>query len=119
MVDSFSKVGKKYPTLWIDVRKRYHLSLAHIYTATELGLNPKKFDSLDNTEQESWKLPLPESIEELYIRHFKKSRSEDICTIEQRVNDETKKYERVKSADRWKMKQINRAREKLRNSGGS
>ena len=30
---------------------------------------PKKFGSLANTKLEPWKLPLPEFIEELYIKH--------------------------------------------------
>ena len=38
--------------------------------ARELGLNPKKFGGLANTKQEPWKLPWPEFIEELYIKHF-------------------------------------------------
>jgi hypothetical protein len=59
-----SKIPEKYQR-WIDARKRYHLSHAHIQMARELGLNPKKFGSLANTKQEPWKLPLPEFIEEL------------------------------------------------------
>jgi len=49
---------------WIEARKRFHLSDAHIQMARELGLNPKKFGGLANTKQEPWKLPLPEFIEE-------------------------------------------------------
>jgi hypothetical protein len=32
---------------WIEARKRYHLSDAHIQMARELGLNPKKFGALE------------------------------------------------------------------------
>ena len=67
-----NKIPEKYQR-WIEVRKRYHLSNAHIQMARELGPNPKKFGSLANTKQESWKLPLPEFIEELYFKHFKKN----------------------------------------------
>ena len=70
---------------WIEARRRYHLSDAHIQMARELGLNPKKFGSLDNTKLEPWKLPLSEFIEELYFKYFKKKmslgaiRSDGVC----------------------------------------
>jgi hypothetical protein len=85
-----SKIPDKYQR-WIDARKRYHLSHAHIQMARELGLNPKKFGGLANTKQEPWKLPLPEYIEELYIKHFKKSRPDNVRSIEQMVRDYRKK----------------------------
>jgi hypothetical protein len=53
----------------------------------ELGMDPKKFGSLANTKHKPWKLPLPELIEELYIKHFKKSRPEHIQTIGQIASD--------------------------------
>jgi hypothetical protein len=37
---------------WIEARKRFHLSDAHIQMARELGLNPKKFGGLAKTKQE-------------------------------------------------------------------
>jgi hypothetical protein len=61
--------------------------------ARELGLNPKKFGSLANTKQEPWKLPLPEYIEELYFRHFKKSRPDNLRSIKQMVSDSARKRE--------------------------
>ena len=84
-----SKIPEKYQR-WIDARKRYHLSHAHIHMARELGLNPKKFGGLANTKQEPWKLPLSEFIEELYIKHFKKNQPENVRSIEQMVNDYNK-----------------------------
>ena len=63
------KIPEKYQR-WIDARKRFHLSHAHIQMAKEPGLNPKKFGSLANTKQEPWKLPLPDFIEELYFKSF-------------------------------------------------
>jgi len=63
--------------------------------ARELGLNPKKFGSLANTKQEPWKLPLPEHIEELYFKRFKKNRPDSVRSIEQMVRDyRRKKQER-------------------------
>ena len=63
--------------------------------ARELGLNPKKFGSLANTKQEPWKLPLPEYIEELCFKHFKKNRPDNVRSIERMVKDyRNKKHER-------------------------
>ena len=63
--------------------------------ARELGLNPKKCGDLANTKQEPWKLPLPEYIEELYIKHFKKNRPDSVLSIERMVKDyRNKKHER-------------------------
>jgi hypothetical protein len=61
--------------------------------ARELGLNPKKFGGLANTKQEPWKLPLPDFIEELYFKHFKKDQPDNVRSIEQMVKDYNKKKE--------------------------
>ena len=74
-------------------RKKYHLSYAHIQMARELGMNPKKFGSLANTNQEPWKLPLPDFIEELYLKHFKKNQPDNVRSIEQMVSNYNKKKE--------------------------
>ena len=57
---------------WIEAKKKYHLSDVHIQMARELGMNPQKFGSLANHKQERWKAPLPEFIEDLYYKRFKK-----------------------------------------------
>ena len=49
---------------WIEARRRFHLSHAHVQMARELGMNPRKLGKLDNHKQERWKLPLPLFIEE-------------------------------------------------------
>ena len=59
--------------------------------ARELGMNPKKFGSLANHKQVSWKLPLPQFIEEIYFKHFKKRAPENVRSIEQIVKDKNKK----------------------------
>ena len=48
--------------VWIEARKRFHLSHAHVQMGRELGLNPKKLGKIDNHDQELWKLPLPQFI---------------------------------------------------------
>ncbi len=86
------KIPEKYQR-WIDARKRYHLSHAHIQMARELGMNPRKFGSLANTKQEPWKLPLPDFIADLYFKHFKKNQPDNVRSIEQMVKDYNKKKE--------------------------
>ena len=59
---------------WIEAKKKYHLSETHIQTARELGMNPMKFGSLANHKQEQWKVPLPDFIEDIYFKRFKKDK---------------------------------------------
>ncbi len=88
------KIPERYQR-WIDDRKRFHLSHAHIQMARELGMNPKKFGSLAITKQEPCKLPLPAFIEELYFKHFKKNQPDNVRSIEQvDKNYNNKKNER-------------------------
>ena len=76
---------------WIEARKKYHLSHAQVQMARELGLNPKKFGGLANHKQETWKLPLPAYIEELYFKHYKKTTPDNVRSIEQMVKDRIKR----------------------------
>ena len=66
---------------WIDAKKKFRLSDTHIQMARELGMNPKKFGSLANHKQEKWKTPLPEFIEEMYFKRFKKDKSDIINNL--------------------------------------
>ena len=59
---------------WIDAKKKFRLSDTHIKMARELGMNPKKIGSLANHKQEPWKAPLPEFIEDIYFKQFKKEK---------------------------------------------
>lgn len=67
---------------WVDARVRHSLSHAHVMMARELGMNPKKLGKIDNHHQEPWKVPLPEFIEELYLKQFGKDRPDNILSIE-------------------------------------
>ena len=93
------KLSPKYQ-VWVDARKRYRLSHAHIQMAREIGLNPKKLGKMANHKQEPWKLPLPEYIEELYFKHFKKEASENILPIEQIVKNKKRKQAAKKELKR-------------------
>jgi hypothetical protein len=76
---------------WIDVRQRFHLSHAHVQMARELGMNPKKLGGMANHKQEPWKVPLPQYIEELYVKRFGKERPNNVRSIEQMVADRKRK----------------------------
>jgi hypothetical protein len=69
--------------VWVDARRRYRLSHTHVTMARELGMNPRKFGSLANHGQEPWKTPLPEFIEDLYLKRFGRERPETVVPIEQ------------------------------------
>jgi len=79
--------------IWIDARKKYHLSHAHLQMARELGMNPKKFGSLANYKQERWKLPLPQFIEQLYFKRFGKSKPDRVVSIEEMAKEIKRKKE--------------------------
>ena len=70
---------------WIDARTRHHLSPAQVQMARELGMNPKKFGKLANEDQEPWKMPLPQFIEHLYCKHFRRDCPEVVMSIEEKV----------------------------------
>ncbi|UCH23689.1 MAG: hypothetical protein JSU83_11030 [Deltaproteobacteria bacterium] len=80
--------------VWIDARKKYHLSHAHIQMARELGLNPRKFGKIANNRQEPWKAPLPVFIEDIYFKRFRKKRPDNIKSIEQILKDRLKSKEK-------------------------
>ncbi|MBI1770719.1 MAG: hypothetical protein HY200_09415 [Nitrospirae bacterium] len=79
--------------IWIEARKKFHLSHPQIQMARELGMNPKKFGKLSNHEQESWKLPLGEYIEELYLKYFKRRSPMNVYSLEELAKEEKKKHE--------------------------
>ena len=80
---------------WIEARRRFRLSHAHVQMARELGMNPRKLGKLDNHEQEPWKAPLPLFIEHLYMKRFGRERPEVVMSIEERAQaQEAKKAAR-------------------------
>ena len=89
---SKKRIPEKYK-IWIDIRKKYHLSHTQIQMARELGMNPKKFESFANHKQELWKVPLPEFIENCYFKRFKKNQPDRVMSIEDRLNEISRKKE--------------------------
>ena len=85
MANNAGKQAKIPPSMqpWIEARKRFRLSHAHVQMARELGLNPKKLGKLANHDQEPWKLTLQDFIVKLYMKHFGRERPETIRSIEE------------------------------------
>jgi hypothetical protein len=84
--------------VWIDARKRHHLSHAQVQMARELGLNPKKLGKMDNHDQEPWKMPLGQYIEHLYFKNFRKERPDVVLSIEKKVRSQKEKKARKRQA---------------------
>lgn len=55
---------------WQVAKNKYRLAARHIKMAKALGLNPKKFGGYANHQQQPWKSPLRDYIEELYEKRF-------------------------------------------------
>ena len=68
---------------WINARKQFRLSDAHIQMARELGLSPKRFAKYADRQNQPWKLPLTECIDALYLKQFGKSRPDEVKTMEE------------------------------------
>ena len=59
-------------------------------------MNPKKLGTIDNHDQEPWKLPLPQFIEHLYLKNFGRKEPEVVLSIEDkiRITEEKKAQKR-------------------------
>ncbi len=66
---------------WVEAKKKHRLSDTQIQMARELGMNPRKLGKLDNHKQEPWKAPLPDFIESIYRKRFKRDKPNDITPI--------------------------------------
>jgi hypothetical protein len=67
---------------WINARKQFRLSDAHIQMARELGLSPKRFGKYADRENQPWKLPLTEFIDAQYLKQFGKERPDEVKSME-------------------------------------
>jgi hypothetical protein len=83
---------------WVDARKRHRLSDAHVQMARELEMNPRKLGKIDNHDQEPWKVPLPQFIERLYVKRFRRARPEVVTSIEERARAQNAKEAARKEA---------------------
>jgi len=88
---------------WFEARKNYRLTHAQVQMARELGLNPKKFGGLANHRQEPWKAPLPNFIEEIYLKRFGVERPAEVISLEDLVARDQAKKERKRDMKRQKI----------------
>ncbi|MEO3859363.1 hypothetical protein [Acrocarpospora sp. B8E8] len=71
--------------MWVEARRRHRLTHAQVQMARELGLNPAKLGKLDNHRAEAWKAALPQYIEHLYLKRFRRAVPENVLSIEERA----------------------------------
>lgn len=90
------KIPDKYQ-VWINARKKYKLSHAHIQMARELGMNPKNLGKKANHKQQPWKALLPVFIEDLYFKRFGEKQPDTVKSIEQLVKKQAKAKEERRS----------------------
>jgi len=84
--------------VWVEARKRFHLSHGQVQMARELGMNPKKLGEKANQDQEPWKMPLPQFIKHRYRKSFGRDRPEVVLSIEQRFRLQERKKAKKREA---------------------
>ena len=85
-------------------QKRHHLSDVQVQMARELGFKPDSLRKIDNHKQEPWKTPLPQHIENLYEKRFKREQPEIVKSLKQQLQEDAAKRAAKKKAKdaRWK-----------------
>ena len=93
---------------WMVAQKRHRLSDKQVQMARELGLNPDKLGKIDNHKQEPWKAPLPQFIEEIYFKRFKREEPETVKSLKQIMAemDLKKKRQKAKKEERRKQRAL-------------
>lgn len=81
---------------WVVAQKRHRLSDKHVQMARELGLNPDKLGKIDNHEQEPWKAPLPQFIEDVYSKRFKREEPVIVRSLKEIIADDKLRKEKKK-----------------------
>jgi hypothetical protein len=89
------KKAKQKLQAWSDARARHHLTDAQVRMARELGLDPARLGKIDNHDQERWKRPLPEFIEDTYRKRFGKATPDVRNSVEERGHEEHAKKKAV------------------------
>ena len=89
-------------------QKRHRLSDKQVQMARELGLNPDKLGKIDNHRQEPWKAPLPQFIEHIYFKRFKREEPETVKPLKHILKEmETKKkLQKEKKEERRKQRAL-------------
>jgi len=81
---------------WVAAQKKHRLSDKHVQMARELGLNPDKLGKIDNHKQETWKAPLPQFIERIYFKRFKREEPAVVRSLKEIIADDKAKKEKKK-----------------------
>lgn len=81
---------------WVVAQKKHKLSDKHVQMARELGLNPDKLGKIDNQKQETWKAPLPQFIEEIYFKRFKREEPVTVRSLKDIIADDKARKEKKK-----------------------
>ena len=77
---------------WIEAQKRHRLSDSQVQMARELGFKPDSLRKIDNHKQEQWKAPLPDYIESLYEKRFKR----DVPLVVKPLMEQLREYKLMK-----------------------
>ncbi len=81
---------------WVVAQKKHRLSDKHVQMARELGLNPDKLGKIDNHKQEPWKAPLPQFIEEIYYKRYKREEPLVVRPLKDIIADDKARKEKKK-----------------------
>ena len=93
---------------WMVAQKRHRLSDKQVQMARELGLNPDKLGKIDNHKQEASKAPLPQFIESIYFKRFKRENPETVKPLKQIMAEMEvkKKQQKAKKEERRKQRAL-------------
>ena len=93
---------------WMVAQKRHRLSDKQVQMARELGLNPDKLGKIDNHKQEACKAPLPQFIESIYFKRFKRENPETVKPLKQIMAEMEvkKKQQKAKKEERRKQRAL-------------
>ena len=89
---------------WVVAQKKHRLSDRHVQMARELGLNPDKLGKIDNHKQETWKAPLPQFIEQIYFKRFKREEPLSVKSLKEIMAEEKIKADKKKKEKEKKRK---------------
>ncbi len=93
---------------WLVAQKRHRLSDKQVQMARELGMNPDKLGKIDNHKQEAWKASLPQFIEKIYFKRFKREEPETVKPLKQVMAEmeARKKQQKAKKEERRRQRAL-------------
>jgi len=71
--------------------------------ARELGLNPAKLGGMANDHQERWKAPLPQFLEQLYLKRFGRPRPAEVISLEELISRQQARKEEKRQAQKKRL----------------